>query len=81
MAEVDEVLRRPPGAPPSLSTEMLGSSSVSGASTTTRRMPERRMRTTSGWLDDRPTAMMPSTLARSTARASDPCSGEMNWRA
>ncbi len=81
MAKVDEVLGRCAPAALVVDGDARLVVRLGRNPTTTRRIPERRIRTTSGWLDERPTAMIPSTLARSTARASEPCSGEMNCSA
>ena len=49
-----------------------------GASTTTAGTPARRMALISGCRFVEPQATMPSTVARSSARDREPCSGEMN---
>ena len=49
-------------------------------STSTVGRPARRIWSISGWSPDSPMATTPSTVARSIARASEPCSGEMKWR-
>ena len=43
--------------------------------------PAARSCSISGWRADRPMITAPSTVARFIARASEPCRGEMKWRA
>ena len=60
-------------APPSSSTSTVGRSGRALESTITSGRPAARSCSTSGWCADTPMATTPSTIARSTARVSDPC--------
>ena len=68
-------------APPSSSISMPGWSGMALESTITSGRPAARICSTSGCLADSPIAITPSTVARPIARASEPWSGEMKWRA
>ena len=80
MAQADEMLGRRAGAADVVDLD--GAVLRQGVeSTSTIGSPARRIYSTSGWSSDSPIATTPSTVARPMARANEPRSGEMKWRA